>query len=617
MKIIYTGLLGLLFLSAQAQGTWTQKANFGGTARCASTFISVGTKGYLGLGGDISGAGTQYSDWWAYNPTTDVWTQKASFTGTARHGASAFAIGGKAYVGNGIAGTTYVKDFFAYDTLANSWSTIASFGGSAVGYSVSFTISGMGYVGTGYDNSSTYRNDFWQYNPTGNTWTQKANFAGGARDGAGGFAIGSKGYIGAGENGTYKNDLWEYNSANDTWTQKSSFTGAGRMFPIGFALSGKGYFCIGTTGQWTYATDCYTYNPSSDTWSQVANFTGAGRYQPVGGAIGNYGYLGTGADVVASTNKNDFWKFSSAQPCTVADISTGLTASYMFNSNADDTTGHGYTGTTHNVTLTSDRFSTTNSAYSFNGSTSYIDVPNSTNINFANGISFSAWIMPTALTNASVVDAMSGSGNGFRTNTRDNSSPSPIFWSCSGNYNVGITAVSNSQYAIGTWYNITGTWGTDDSVRVYFNGVLQQTQHAPYNYTNTNPIYIGRGRQSSTYEFFAGKIDDIKIYNRALTGCDVDSIFNLPNTNTTGVEQVQQEIGISVYPNPSSDKVTLSISDLPARVSIFNSLGQEIVSFNAVSKTNELDLNGYMAGFYFVRVTTAKGTAERKIIRTR
>jgi len=276
----------------------------------------------------------------------------------------------------------------------------------------------------------------------------------------------------------------------------------------------------------TLAILSFLKSEAQGTWTQKANFGGTARSLASAFVANGKAYMGLGD---SGTKQNDLWAYTPPNiPCTAPDIATGLQASYEFSGNANDTTGNGYTGINYNVTLTTDRFGTVNSAFSFNGSTSYIDVPNSTSINFSNGISFVAWIMPTAFTNASVVDAMSGSGNGFRTNTRDNSSPSPIFWSSTGNYNTGIQSVSTSQYAVGTWYNITGTWGTDDSVRVYFNGQLQQTKYAPYNFNNTNPIYIGRGRQSSTYEFFNGKIDDIRIYNRALTLMFLNYLILMP-----------------------------------------------------------------------------------------
>src|SRR6476620_4310173 len=118
----FTLLVAILFAAClnnnYAQGTWTKKADFGGTARYAAVGFSIGSKGYIGTGYD----GSDRNDFWEYNPATNAWTQKANFGGTPRRFATGFSIGSK------------------------------------------------GYIGTGYDGSD--RNDFWEYNPATNSWTQ-------------------------------------------------------------------------------------------------------------------------------------------------------------------------------------------------------------------------------------------------------------------------------------------------------------------------------------------------------------------------------------------------------------------------------------------------------------
>src|SRR5688572_19613278 len=98
-----TGCGNRVLTATSSGNTWTQKTNFGSSARRYATGFSIGTKGYIGLG---STTGTNYlSDVWEYDPATNAWTQKASFGGTARYGASAFVIGTKAYVVGGFDGS--------------------------------------------------------------------------------------------------------------------------------------------------------------------------------------------------------------------------------------------------------------------------------------------------------------------------------------------------------------------------------------------------------------------------------------------------------------------------------------------------------------------------------
>src|SRR5687767_11073325 len=64
--------------AAIGQGTWTQKANYGGPATEKASGFSIGTKGYIGLG--TSGT----PDFWEWDQATNTWTQEANFTGPTR-----------------------------------------------------------------------------------------------------------------------------------------------------------------------------------------------------------------------------------------------------------------------------------------------------------------------------------------------------------------------------------------------------------------------------------------------------------------------------------------------------------------------------------------------------
>ena len=160
------------------------------------------------------------NDFWEYDPSTNTWTQKANFGGTARSGAVGLNICSKGHIGTGYDGVNRLNDFWEYDPLTNIWTQKANFGGTARYGAVGFSIGSKGYIGTGYDGANRL-NDFWEYEPLTNTWTQKANFGGTARSVAVGFSIGSKGYIGTGYNGiplvtdvVRYIDFWEYSPAN-------------------------------------------------------------------------------------------------------------------------------------------------------------------------------------------------------------------------------------------------------------------------------------------------------------------------------------------------------------------------------------------------------------------
>lgn len=77
--------------------------------------------------------------------------------------------------------------------------------------------------------------------------------------------------------------------------------------------------------------------------------------------------------------------------------SSGLVGYYPFTGNANDLSGNANNGTVNGATLTNDRFGNPNAAYSFNGTTNFITVPNAASIaSFPNGQTISMWLKITA-----------------------------------------------------------------------------------------------------------------------------------------------------------------------------------------------------------------------------
>lgn len=158
----------------QATNVWTKKANFGGTARSYATGFAIGTKGYIGIGEDIiGGINVDKKDFWEWDQATNVWTKKADFGGAARGYAKGFSIGTKGYIMAGIdvSLTSTFNDLWEWDQNTNIWVQKANFGGVSRFSPVSFSIGGKGYLGIG----GSYT-DFWEYAPSINTGiTEVAN----------------------------------------------------------------------------------------------------------------------------------------------------------------------------------------------------------------------------------------------------------------------------------------------------------------------------------------------------------------------------------------------------------------------------------------------------------
>jgi photosystem II stability/assembly factor-like uncharacterized protein len=215
-----------------------------------------------------------------------------------------------------------------------------------------------------------------------------------------------------------------------------------------------------------------------------------------------------------------------------SNLDSGLVAYYPFNGNANDESGNGNNGTDYGATLTTDRFGTFGYAFSFNGTSNYINkYPASFIFNYNSKFTVSAWFNPSILsgTRQIVSHLTEGSGNFVWNATIQNGSL--IFGATrqmSDWYNATYLLPVN---ALNTWQHVVGVYD-NTSMKLYYNGVL--VDNTTFGYTNTTaaslPINIGADQFGSMSNFFSGSLDDIRIYNRALSDAEILQLYNIENT---------------------------------------------------------------------------------------
>ncbi len=220
----------------------------------------------------------------------------------------------------------------------------------------------------------------------------------------------------------------------------------------------------------------------------------------------------------------------------------GLIAYYPFNGNANDESGNGNHGTLQGNApqLTTDRYGNGNSAYLFAGyyNSGYIRIPNSSSLQIDNAFSMSFWM------NLSGYDGMDGWGNytnngyfavickegdrnGFNT-CLGQSADGRInlhSWNNNGSYDINTV----QDYTLGEWMHCVVTIENNLS-RIYINGVLQQENVMnQVNFSNANncDLYLGIMHAGGMWYPFNGKLDDIILYNRALTSLEVNQLYGI------------------------------------------------------------------------------------------
>ncbi len=250
-------------------------ADFPGVARTDAVGFAAEGKIYVGTGfnNDTDSYSDRLDDFWEFDPSTEVWTQKASFPGGAVQMAVAFSLNDKGYVGTGYSGQIE-KDFYKYDPETDTWSAISGFGAKR-SEAVAFVIDGEAYVCTGTQNGD-FPYDFAKFNPESESWTTLNDIADTnddesyddeyniARSNAVAFAVGGKGYVCTGGRNSGGSTVWEYTPAIDRWEEKTEFEGYSREGAIAFVVNGKGCVGLGSSATSLYFDDFYSFEPNAE-----------------------------------------------------------------------------------------------------------------------------------------------------------------------------------------------------------------------------------------------------------------------------------------------------------------------------------------------------------------
>ena len=280
---------------------------------------------------------------------------------------------------------------------------------------------------------------------------------------------------------------------------------------------------------------------------------------------------------------------------------SGLIAWFGFTGNLNDSSGNNNNLTLNGgVVASSDRADVANNAYSFNGTSGYLNVPTlSQTFTQSGAFSFSIWIKPQASTTTGVA-MMSGSSTSNMNiwNFQTNSTQLAMFGT--NKQGSAWNWAYSPTFLLDKWEHYVGTY-SNGSMTLYKNGVQVATQTNSYTTATSaaNPLYIGRGL-STTAGFFKGDIDDIGLWNRVLTAAEINNLL----TSTLHTSEVSTKETIALYPNPAKDVINIknaSIKDF--EYTIVDANGRR-VSTGKASKT--INVSSLDTGVYWLQTNFAK-----------
>ena len=240
---------------------------------------------------------------------------------------------------------------------------------------------------------------------------------------------------------------------------------------------------------------------------------------------------------------------------------TGLVAAYSFNegsgSTVGDASGTGNNGTTSNTTWSaSGKYG---GALSFNGTSARVNIPNSSSLQLTTAMTLEAWVNPSAVSSAWRDVIYKGNDNYYLEATSSASKPDAGLIA-GGSYG---DAYGTAALPANTWSFLTETYD-GATLRLYVNGTqVAATAHAGSIATSTSQLQIGG---DSIYgQYFSGLIDEVRIYNTALSAAAIQTDMATPvsgssTTDTTPpsmptalTTSAVGQTSLTLSWNPSSD----------------------------------------------------------------
>ena len=214
----------------------------------------------------------------------------------------------------------------------------------------------------------------------------------------------------------------------------------------------------------------------------------------------------------------------------------GLVAWYPFNGNANDESVFGNDGTVVGATLTTDRFGSANSAYNFDGN-DHIEAAHQEWLNTGTGSkTWAGWGRKTSgndhahfLTKIDVTSSPYSAKNMYL-----RYAPNEGIEFSEGQSGVGGNGVAiQSNSLLNQWVHLTGIKDANSgTTRIYQNGVLMgeaTMQNPQLSFDNSGPLFIGCEHPyvslPSGPQYFYGDLDDLGIWNRALSETEVTALF--------------------------------------------------------------------------------------------
>lgn len=274
----------------------------------------------------------------------------------------------------------------------------------------------------------------------------------------------------------------------------------------------------------------------------------------------------------------------------------GLVCHYPFDGDTKDISGYSNDGNGFQLQNTTDRVGNRDKAFYFNGIGSMVYASTTFPINPEGSFTYCAWVK---------MDSLIGGGHIIFDRTTASTpmvslyvidSVLTFYTRADGGQVIELSAPEKFN---SDWHFVSVQRDYNQEFRLYIDGELVN-QAIDHGLALSPPILsIGGSPISGGYGFIKGSIDEVKIFNRALTKNETDSLFSDIPASVRRTSKLPFDV--QVYPNPAQDVVYVS-APLNARLVLYDVHGKILIEKISEDDVSPLDLRSISPGWYVLHV---------------
>jgi hypothetical protein len=235
--------------------------------------------------------------------------------------------------------------------------------------------------------------------------------------------------------------------------------------------------------------------------------------------------VANGTHAISAVARDSAGNTTTATPVTVtvsnATGSPGLVAAYGFNEGSGttfaDSSGFANTGSLFQATWAAGKFGT---ALSFDGTNDYGSVPDAPSLDLRSSMTLEAWVRPTTASGWRTILLKETPSDLAYALYSASGTNRPSSWIGSG------SSIGTAALPLNTWSHVASTYD-GSRLRLYVNGTLVTnvalTAATP---VTANPLKLGGNAVWG--EYFAGQLDEVRLYNTVRTQTQIQSDMNAP-----------------------------------------------------------------------------------------